>query len=79
MNEFCHSKYLGRIFGEYDWENILIDYLLGKLGYQLLGDGNSTQVIDGQGARQQKKLIFLSPAIAKEEGYIHAPPQYTHQ
>ncbi len=59
-----------RIFGEYDWENIIIDYLL-SLNYQLLGDGNSTKTSTTEHGRQQSKLIFLSPPVA-----MAAPPQY---
>eukprot|EP01083_Nonionella_stella_P050835 135106_1 len=68
-------------FGEYDWENIIIDYML-SLGYELMGDGQSTKITKYEDGRQEIKLIFLSTAnkipSALEGGSV-APPQYTHQ
>ena len=48
-----------KIFGEYDWDNIIIDYMY-NLGYTLCGAGNATKVSNTEHGRQQLKYIFIS-------------------
>ena len=64
-----------KLFGEYDWDQIIIDYMLSK-GFTLVGDGNSIKISSGDYARQQTKLIFLSP---KTGNISTKPPAYTMQ
>ena len=63
-------------FGEFDWESIVIDHMM-TLGFQLVSDGRSTQMISTQYSKQEVKIFFLSPAPSVAEG--SGPPKYTMQ
>mmetsp|Transcript_27763 Transcript_27763/g.24568 ORF Transcript_27763/g.24568 Transcript_27763/m.24568 type:complete len:138 (-) Transcript_27763:95-508(-) len=65
-----------KFFGEYDWDQIVIDYMFTQ-GFTLAGDGNSIKISSGDYARQQTKLIFLSPKPGNAS--INKPPAYTMQ
>ena len=48
-----------RVFNESDWQGIVIDYML-SLGYELIGDGNSTKLTQAEYGRQQINHIFIT-------------------
>ena len=70
-----------KFFGEYDWDQIIIDYMFSQ-GFTLIGDGNSIKISTGDYARQQTKLIFVSPKYGNNNiasNVNDKPPQYTMQ
>eukprot|EP01083_Nonionella_stella_P249610 862935_1 len=60
-------------FGTYDWENIIMDYMLAN-GYELFGAPVAVKMTTGDYPRQEIKLIFISPVVSSSN-----PPTYTMQ
>merc|ERR1712062_2722 len=72
---YLDSARKDKMFGEYDWEGIIIDYMLEK-GYELVGNGLAVKFNTFDHGRQELKFIFLStPKVPVAQPN---PPKYTN-